>query len=89
MVIFGVPLAQTMQQQQATHPNCKIPIFLRNGFKYIIRQGMVISFTSHIYISLRPTGLDIEGLFRIAGPKSIIKELKETIDKGILSSSNS
>jgi hypothetical protein len=66
MPIFGIPLQQVMVQQQAKHPTCKIPYFLKQGFKFIIRSG-----------------LDIEGLFRIAGPKSGIKDLKDTLDKGV------
>jgi len=55
-----------MKQQQTIHPGLRIPYWLKNAFKYIIRSG-----------------LEIEGLFRIAGQKTVVKELRDALDAGV------
>ncbi|EFA81071.1 hypothetical protein PPL_05907 [Heterostelium album PN500] len=63
--IFGAPLPELMIAQRKTHPELRIPLFLHNGFKYIIQYG-----------------LQIEGIFRIAGTKERVKQLQMQLDRG-------
>eukprot|EP01133_Synstelium_polycarpum_P009774 gene9774-11413_t len=63
--IFGVPLSETMTIQRRVHPELKVPVFLHDGFRYIIQHG-----------------LEIEGIFRIAGTKERVRALQQQLDRG-------
>ncbi|EGG20645.1 RhoGAP domain-containing protein [Cavenderia fasciculata] len=63
--VFGAALADLMAVQKKTIPQLKVPLFLHNGFRYIIQHG-----------------LEIEGIFRIAGTKERVKQLQMQLDKG-------
>eukprot|EP01132_Coremiostelium_polycephalum_P004542 gene4542-5658_t len=63
--LFGAPLVDIMAIQKKSHPDIKIPLFLYNGFRYIIQNG-----------------LEIEGIFRIAGTKDRVKQLQTQLDRG-------
>jgi len=86
--VFAAPLEQLLDSDRLVRPTSNLPIFCQETFVQILTNGAfadrhcIIEYSSATLSHAAHAGLELEGIFRVAGAKTRMTELVTTLNSG-------